>query len=164
MRTALLILLTVVGLGSGSIRAQDVPFAQAPLPMPGRSPMTSQRGLSDIMLAIQMRHAKLWFAGTSKNWPLAAFEVDRIRDDLLSAGMMYQNIPVSPITNASQNLDTLHKAIDGKDQKTFKSNSQALTQACNGCHLLGEVGFIEIRIPTQSPFGNQSFDVPKKAR
>ena len=30
-------------------------------------------GLGDIMGAIQMRHAKLWFAGKSLNWQLAAY-------------------------------------------------------------------------------------------
>jgi len=34
--------------------------------------------------------------------------------------------------------------------------------ACNGCHRAGQVGFITIRIPTASPFSNQSFTPKSK--
>ncbi len=34
--------------------------------------------LGDIMGKIQLRHIKLWFAGKSRNWELATYEVDEI--------------------------------------------------------------------------------------
>ena len=45
--------------------------AQAPAPNEAYTP-----GLGDFMGQIQMRHAKLWFAGKAKNWQLAAYELD----------------------------------------------------------------------------------------
>jgi hypothetical protein len=39
-------------------------------------------GLGEFMNGIQMHHAKLWFAGTNQNWPLAAFEVNEIKEGL----------------------------------------------------------------------------------
>src|ERR1700746_2670892 len=39
-------------------------------------------GLGEFMLAIQLHHAKLWFAGQNQNWPLADFEVHEILESL----------------------------------------------------------------------------------
>src|ERR1700712_5078976 len=39
-------------------------------------------GLGEFMLGIQLHHAKLWFAGTNKNWKLADFEVHEIGETL----------------------------------------------------------------------------------
>jgi len=36
--------------------------------------------LADIMGATQLRHFKLWYAGTEKNWPLATYELSQIRE------------------------------------------------------------------------------------
>ena len=38
-----------------------------------------QPSLGDIMARQQMRHMKLWFAGRARNWPLADYEVDRLK-------------------------------------------------------------------------------------
>jgi len=37
-------------------------------------------GLGEFMSGIQIHHAKLWFAGISKNWELADFEIKEIRE------------------------------------------------------------------------------------
>lgn len=36
--------------------------------------------LSGIMAQQQMRHIKLWFAGTAGNWPLADYEIDGLKE------------------------------------------------------------------------------------
>ena len=33
-------------------------------------------GLGEFMMAPQIRHARLWFAGRQKSWDLAAYEID----------------------------------------------------------------------------------------
>jgi len=43
------------------------------------------------------------------------------------------------------------------DGAHFATAFADLTAACNGCHQAGQVDFIMIRIPTASPFSNQSF-------
>src|SRR5215467_9530965 len=47
---------------------------------------TYASGLGEIMSLQQMRHLKLWFAGAAKNWPLADYELDELKegfDDLI---------------------------------------------------------------------------------
>ena len=34
--------------------------------------------IGDIMILMQIRHAKLWFAGNARNWELADFELDEL--------------------------------------------------------------------------------------
>src|SRR5450432_2970502 len=36
--------------------------------------------LGEQMLGIQIRHARLWFAGQAQNWLLAAFELQEIKE------------------------------------------------------------------------------------
>ena len=35
--------------------------------------------VSDLMSETQLRHFKLWFSGSLKNWPLAKFEMGKMR-------------------------------------------------------------------------------------
>ena len=37
-------------------------------------------GLGELMTLNQMRHAKLWYAGQSENWPLAEYELDELQE------------------------------------------------------------------------------------
>jgi hypothetical protein len=46
------------------------------------------------MTTIQMRHIKLWFAGKLKNWDLADYELNQIRQSLEDAATLYSGIPV----------------------------------------------------------------------
>ena len=39
-------------------------------------------GFGEFMTNIQIHHAKLWFAGTNKNWELAQFEIQEIKESL----------------------------------------------------------------------------------
>ena len=54
--------------------------AQAPVYTPG---------LGEIMSLQQMRHSKLWSAGSAHNWPLAAYELDELKEgfDELNGGV-----------------------------------------------------------------------------
>ena len=42
----------------------------------GAAPESYQPGLGEMMALQQMRHIKLWFAGSGGNWPLADYEID----------------------------------------------------------------------------------------
>src|SRR5262250_1588155 len=41
---------------------------------------TYASGLGEIMSLQQMRHLKLWLAGAAKNWPLADYELDELKE------------------------------------------------------------------------------------
>lgn len=46
-------------------------------------------GLGEIMALPQMRHAKLWLAGSVANWPLAAYELDELREGFSDASKFH---------------------------------------------------------------------------
>ncbi len=143
---------------AGGALADDVPFAQ-PNPAPlGASAPASPARLGDMMSVIQTRHSKLWFAGGVRNWPLAAYEMDQLKQSFIDAAMLYGNIPVDAITLATRPLDAINEAVKARDLARFSDGFRKLTAGCNSCHAAGGVGFISIRSPTASPFSNQTFE------
>jgi hypothetical protein len=113
--------------------------------------------LVDIMSTVQLRHMKLWFAGGSPNWDLAAFELRRLKGSLMEAAALYPNIPVSSVTTMGKPIQAVADAIEAKDGGRFASTFGELTVACNGCHQSIGRGFIVMRVPTASPFSDQVF-------
>ncbi|CCD88155.1 conserved protein of unknown function [Bradyrhizobium sp. ORS 285] len=113
--------------------------------------------LGDIMNLVQVRHAKLWFAGQAKNWDLAAYELVQLKQSLADAAGFYSGLPVDNVTTLSQPIQSISDAITAKDGKRFASAVTELTSGCNACHATMERGYVAIRIPTEKPFGNQDF-------
>ena len=54
--------------------------------------------LNDIMVQQQMRHIKLWFAGDARNWPLADYELDQLKDGF---------------DDVAKLLEVLHELVEG---------------------------------------------------
>ncbi len=124
-------------------------------------------GMGEIMGTTQMRHAKLWFAGRAKNWELARYELDEIREGLDGAIKYYpvfKGAPVSAMLDkyTSPPLSDLARAIDEKDSAKFARAFDGLTSACNGCHRAAEHGYIVIKRPANLQYSNQEFAVQKK--
>ena len=44
--------------------------------------------LNDIMVATQLRHFKLWYAGIVQNWALAKYECGQIRSSIEDAKIL----------------------------------------------------------------------------
>ncbi len=133
-----------------------------PLAMAQSGGLPSPRGnylptLGDIMGAMQLRHFKLWFAGRMKNWDLAAYELDQIKSSFSDAMAFYPGIPVADMTSMGPPAQQIGEAINAKDSKKFATAFGDLTAACNSCHQAIGRGFIVIKVPTASPFSNQSF-------
>src|ERR1700750_2236435 len=81
-------------------------------------------GLGEFMAATQVRHAKLWFAGKNANWPLAAWEVDEIKEGLGDAARFHathDGIPVADMikTIIDPRLEKLDKAIAARSGAQF---------------------------------------------
>jgi hypothetical protein len=117
--------------------------------------------LGDIMSAIQSRHIKLWFAGRLKNWELASFELERIRQGLESAATLYSGIPADYVGATVDPIKDLSAAITAKDGAKFVKAYGALNAACNACHKGINRGFIVIQVPSTSPFSDESFAPPR---
>lgn len=121
--------------------------------------------LVEIMSAAQLQHLKLWFAGKSKNWDLAAYELRQLTDSLAQAAVFYPGIPVSNVTTMKDPLLSIADAIDAGDSRRFAASMRALTDGCNACHTSLERSFIAIGLPTdQRPPANQIFTPIGKAQ
>ena len=127
---------------------------------------TYASGLGEIMSLQQMRHLKLWFAGQAKNWPLADYELDELKegfDDVIKFFPVKDDMKIGDMagSTAMPVLPDVKSAIDAKDGAKFAAAFDKLTAACNACHQATKHEFIVIQRPTSSPYSNQSF-TPKK--
>ncbi len=96
---------------------------------PGKSqPLYSPR-LADIMVATQLRHFKLWYAGQVKNWPLANYELAQIRATFDDTTRLYPDIPAANMTTMADPADEVGSAIEAKDSGKFTKAFHRLTSA-----------------------------------
>ena len=138
------------------VLADDVPFATPPV---SRNPSESAVGtLANIMLNMQLRHIKVWFAGKAKNWDLVKYEAEKLKADFDAATGFYRGLPVDDIVTAAKPLNVLIDAATRKDAALYSKSFNELTDACNSCHAAGQVGFVRIRVPRTPPFDNQTYD------
>jgi hypothetical protein len=110
------------------------------------------------MNSIQLHHAKLWFAGTNNNWPLAEFELQElveIKDDISTYCNDRSEVKALPMIVAP--LDSLTTAVNSKDSFLFKTAFVNLTKTCNSCHQATSHGFNVVTIPSAPPVSNQDF-------
>jgi len=123
---------------------------------------TYQPGLGELMGNIQVHHNKLWFAGINRNWELANFELDEIRESL-ELIRKYQNgrKESEKVKMLIPSLDTMEASIQYKDPSRFITSYKLLTNTCNDCHRATEFEFNKVKIPETPPFSNQDFKVRK---
>jgi hypothetical protein len=115
--------------------------------------------ISDIMAQQQMRHIKLWFAGRSGNWPLAAYELDELKDGFEDVNEQFGGDSVEKAVGAP--ISAVDKAIEAKDRAAFTGAFDKLTAGCNSCHHLLDHSFIVIKRPDLLPYSDQSFATQK---
>ncbi len=123
-------------------------------------------GLEVFMTFIQGEHAKLWYAGRARNWPLAAYalaEIKEVMSDVQDQVPTFKDLPLADMLDAviTGEIAGLEKAVDAKSPKAFAAGYDKLTAACNACHQATGNGFIRIRRPHGRAFPNQDFS-PKK--
>ena len=117
----------------------------------------------------QMRHTKLWFAGTAGNWALADYELKELGegfDDVVTFHPTHEESPVDPKDAVprivTQPMADLRAVVDKKDAVAFPAAFDALTTACNNCHQTTNFGFNVVQRPTANPYPNQAFEPPAK--
>jgi hypothetical protein len=113
--------------------------------------------LGDIMIATQLNHFKLWYAGRVGNWELAKYEFSRIRAAIADAPKFYPNNPMADMKPLSDPVEAVGVAIESKDSAKFAKAFGELTTACNSCHNASGFGFITIREPRLSPIETSPF-------
>jgi len=113
--------------------------------------------LNDLMVATQLRHFKLWYAGLVQNWPLANYELGQIRATIVDTKRFYATEGEKKVSLMSEPTDELDEAIKAKDIDKFHKAFVKLTAACNACHDTTGFGFIKIREPRLSPIETSPF-------
>jgi hypothetical protein len=160
-----LFLAAVVSLATlGSIYAQE--RANPPQTGSEAAAVVGQEDLADIMHVTQLRHLKLSYAGSVRNWDLAEYEARQMGKSFRRAAQFYpvfENVPLARLIAeiSTPALVEVEKAIKERDGDAFFKSFKRLTAACNSCHQETGRGFIRIRAPTASPFSNQVFPPAK---
>lgn len=111
--------------------------------------------LGEQMLTLQIRHARLWFAGEAGNWLLAAFELQEIKEAF--DAVVEQN-PDHAIFQPQRLADilpaitkapivALRDAIDHGSKAEFEKTFDGLSAACTACHKSAGNDFLVIERP-----------------
>lgn len=124
-------------------------------------------GLVEFMMHVQAHHAKLWLAGNARNWDLADYQVDELKElleDIAKRIPVYRDVPVGKMIEANTMgpIGDIEAAIKASDSKAFASAFDKLTAACNSCHEAANRAFIVVQRPATSPFPSQSFAPRRK--
>ena len=115
-------------------------------------------GFGELMSGIQLHHAKLWFAGQNKNWPLANFEIHEMKEGLEDIEKYCSDREeTKSMKMIFAPLDSIETAVAQKDQAGFKTSYVLLTNTCNNCHKATAHEFNNVTIPTSPPISNQNF-------
>ena len=146
--------MVVVLLGARTVSAAEDNSGQRPT---GYVPR-----LSDLMVVIQIRHAKLFYAVRRGNWPLADYELEQLISTLSEAGRYYPKT-TPPMTVADSIRTSIGEAIKAKDEAKFDQAFDEMNAGCNRCHDAADRPFIFIRRPSYpSAFSNQLYS-PRSA-
>jgi hypothetical protein len=132
-----------------------------------KAPQGDEPGLGEIMSLQQMRHAKVWYAGQAQNWPLAAYELDELRegfDDVVQYHPTHKDSPL-PLSQVvpkimGEPLQALDHAIRAHDSQAFVAAFDGVTAGCNHCHQATNFGFNVVRRPAAPGYSNQDFNPP----
>lgn len=119
----------------------------------------NEPNIGEIMTLQQERHFKLWFAGQAGNWPLADYEIGKLKDGFDDVDKVIGGDTIGKAVGAP--ISALEKAIESKDKTSFVRAFDQLTAGCNSCHRTLDHAYIAIQRPNASPYGNQSFAPPK---
>ena len=129
--------------------------------------------LGEQMLGIQIRHARLWFAGEAQNWNLAAFELQELKEAFDAVveqnpdHAIFQPQRLADILPAMTKgpITALRDSIDHSSKPKFEKAFDALSAGCTGCHHIAGNDFLVIQRPKTPILDNLQTGVapgPKK--
>jgi len=127
--------------------------------------------LGEQMLTLQIRHARLWFAGKAQNWTLAAFELQEIKEAFDAVveqnpeHAIFQPQRLADILPAMMKapVTALRDAIDHGSKAEFDKAYDGLSAACTGCHQAAGNDFLVIQRPSAPILDNlRTMPLPPK--
>ena len=111
--------------------------------------------LGDQMLNLQIRHARLWFAGEAQNWLLAAFELQELKeafDAVVEQNPEHATLQPQRLADilpamTKEPIIVLRDAIDHGSKAEFEKAFDGLSAACSQCHHIAGNDFLVIQRP-----------------
>ncbi len=160
---SLLSIVAIAGLLSCKQKTENIQVLQSRIDSLSKKIDNSYKpGFGEFMSSIQAHHSKLWFAGQSENWQLADFEIHEIMEAIEDIRTFQTDREESNlIYMIDQPLDSVNRAIEGKNKALFKTAYTSLTNTCNSCHRATHFEFNMVKIPDSQPFSNQEFKLGK---
>lgn len=149
---------------AGALMLPNLPSARAEEPGETHKPTEAYApGLGDFMTAyVQPHHIKLWLAGSVKNWALAEYEANELREtfeDIVTYQGNWHDYSVAKLveTVLTPPLGEVDQAIREKNAAGFAKAFDGLTAACNTCHQAVAHPFLVIKTPSADAFPDQDF-------
>jgi len=107
------------------------------------------------MLELQIRHARLWQAGASRDWVLMQFQLAELRENFKGvvesngehAALQPQRLAEVLPAMTDPALEEMQSAIDAHDGAKFDASYDKLSAACTACHAAADHGFLVIQRP-----------------
>jgi len=127
--------------------------------------------LGEQMLGLQIRHARLWYAGAAQNWVLAAFELQEVKEAFDAVveqnpdHAIFQPQRLADILPAMTKAPVmaLRDAIDHGNRAEFEKTFDGLSAACTACHRAAGNDFLVIERPKTPLLDNlRAAPEPKK--
>lgn len=121
--------------------------------------------LGQQMLELQIRHARLWYAGQRDNWTLATFQLGEMRealDGVVEANGEHASLQPQRLAEVlpammGPALKSMQAAVDQRDRTAFNAAYDQLTGACNACHEVASFGFNRFQRPRTPLLDNQQY-------
>ncbi len=157
--------------------ARQVPQAASDIAaLNARIAALQQRGpapeLGQQMLELQIRHARLWWAGDAGNWNLAYYMVSELAEALRGIeatngdAVELQPERLAEVMPAIMNpaVDAVQAALAKHDRAAFAKAYDGLSAACNACHATAGVGFLHLQRPRTPLLDNLRYAPPPTSR
>jgi cytochrome c553 len=123
---------------------------------------------SHLMADVGDHFTNLWFAGRSRNWPLADFYFGETRQHLhwavrripIRKDLQGKDVNLVNILDAFEKsqLAQLKKTIDSKDQSAFEIQYRESLTACYSCHKAADKPYLRPQVPAEPASKIINFD------
>jgi hypothetical protein len=105
------------------------------------------RGFDVAMVEVGHRYVELYWAGEDANWEAARYELQKMRLAIENGLERRPKRAASAQPFLAGPLAAMEDALAARDPELFATRFQALTAACNDCHVREQVPFFEIHPP-----------------
>jgi hypothetical protein len=104
------------------------------------------RGFDVAMIETGHRYGELYWAGQDRNWPYAAYQLEKIETAVAHAIQRRPKRAASAAMLAPA-VAGVRAAVARGDEPAFTEAFAVLTRTCNACHVAEQVAFIPVGPP-----------------